>query len=131
MIYLDSNVVIRLVEGDLATRQPVVARISPSLGIPRSMVTSRLARLECRSKPLQNGDTTSLAQFETFFAGVELMMVDVSASVIEKATELRAMFSLKTPDALHLATAILVGANVFLTGDKALTRCTQIMVQIV
>jgi hypothetical protein len=34
LIYLDANVVIRLVEGDAATRAPLAARLGPSLGVP-------------------------------------------------------------------------------------------------
>ena len=46
MIYLDANVVIRLVEGDAVTRAPLVARLSTSLKVPSSLATSRLSRLE-------------------------------------------------------------------------------------
>ena len=110
---------IRLVEGDAATRAPLVARLAPSLGVPGSLVTSRLTRLECRSKPLRAGDLATLAQFDVFFAGVELVLAEVSAAVVERATDLRARYNLKTPDALHYATAVEVGAAVFLTGDRA------------
>ena len=82
--------VIRLVEGDLTTRTPLAARLAASLGVPRSLVTSRLARLECRSKPLRAGDPATLAQFEVFFAGVELVIVELGLAVVERATELRA-----------------------------------------
>jgi predicted nucleic acid-binding protein len=37
---------------------------------------------------------------------------------------------LKTPDALHYATAIEVGATVFLTGDRLLSRCSEIAVEV-
>ena len=90
MIYLDANVVIRLVEGDAPTRAPLVVRLTPFLGVAGSLVTSRLTRLECRSKPLQTGDFATLAQLDVFFAGVELMLCEVSSAVIERATELRA-----------------------------------------
>lgn len=130
MIYLDANVVIRLVEGDAATRSPLVARLAASLGVADSLVTSRLTRLECRSKPLRSGDLATLAQFEVFFAGVELVLYDVSAAVIEKATDLRARYNLKTPDALHYATAVEAGASVFLTGDRGLARCLEVPVEV-
>lgn len=98
--------------------------------MPGSLVASRLARLECRSKPLRAGDTATLAQFEVFFAGVELTLIEVSATVIERATDLRAKYNLKTPDALHYATAVEVGATVFLTGDRTLARCSEVPVEV-
>ncbi len=127
MIYLDANIVIRLVEGDAATRAPLEARLAGSLGVVGSLVTSRLSRLECRSKPLSTGQLATLAQFDAFLSGVEIVMTDVSAAVIELATELRAKYNLKTPDALHYATAVDVGATVFLTGDRALLRCFEVL----
>lgn len=122
--------VIRLVEGDAATRAPLVARLAASLGVAGSLVSSRLTRLECRSKPLRAGDLATLAQFDVFFAGIELVLADVSPAVIERATDFRAKFNLKTPDALHYATAVEVGATVFLTGDRGFARCTEIPVEV-
>ena len=122
--------VIRLVEGDAATRAPLVARLAASLGLPGSLVTSRLTRLECRSRPMRAGDLATLAQFDVFFAGVELLVVEVGPAVIERATDLRARYNLKTPDAIHYASAVEVGATVFLTGDRGLSRCSEVPVEI-
>ncbi len=130
LIYLDANVVIRLVEGDAPTRAPLVARLASSLGVSGSLVTSRLSRLECRSKPLRAGDAATLAQFDVFFAGVELVLIEVTAAVVERATELRAKYNLNTPDALHYATAMEAGVAVFLTGDRGFARCSEMPVEI-
>src|SRR5438128_3075105 len=129
-MYLDANVMIRLVEGDAATRAPLVARLTPSLGAAGSLITSRLTRLECRSKPLRAGDLATLAQFDVFFAGVELVLAEVSPAVVERATDLRARYNLKTPDAIHYATAVAVAPTVFLTGDRALSRCSEVPVEV-
>lgn len=130
MIYLDSNVVIRLVEGDALARAPLVARLASSLGVAGSLTTSRLSRLECRSNLLRAGDTATLAQFDVFFSGVEISLIEVTASVIELATEIRAKYNLKTPDALHFASAMEAGADVFLTGDRGFARCSDVAVEI-
>jgi predicted nucleic acid-binding protein len=60
----------------------------------------------------------------------KLVLADVSASVIEQATELRAAHGFRTPDAIHLATALLEGAEVFLTGDAGLARCPGLKVEV-
>ena len=122
--------VIRLVEGDAATRAPLVARLAASLGLPGSLVTSRLTRLECRSRPMRAGDLATLAQFDVFFAGVELLIIEVGPAVIERATDLRARYNLKTPDAIHYTSAVEVSATVFLTGDRGLSRCSEVPVEI-
>jgi predicted nucleic acid-binding protein len=92
--------------------------------------TSQLSRLECRAKPLSNGDASLLALYDAFFTGPEVEVLPLTTAVIDKATELRASLRLKTPDALHLAAAILAGAKTFLTGDKALERCKELPVEV-
>lgn len=130
MIYLDANVVIRLIEGEPVTRAPLETRLLPYRGSSQSLLTSRLTRLECRVKPLRESNTTLLGVYEAFFAGAEVSVLELTAAVVEKATEIRAAHKFKTPDALHLAAAIVSGASAFLTGDRDLTRCTEIPVEV-
>jgi predicted nucleic acid-binding protein len=129
-MYLDSNVVIRLVEGLPSTRSPLEQRLSHFLVKPQSLMTSRLTRLECRSKPLRLGAIQILAAFDQFFNGIELQIVELTASIVEYATELRAVYNLKSPDALHLSSAIQSGSAIFLTADQGLARCREITVEI-
>jgi len=79
---------------------------------------------------LREGNTALLADYETFFAPADLRLIEISAAVVERATDLRARYGFKTPDALHLATAIEERADLFLTGDDALARCAEIQVEV-
>jgi hypothetical protein len=97
VIYADANVVIRLIEGDALTRAPIEARLAPLRGTGRFLLTSRLTRLECRVKPLRQGDTALLALYDAFFTSVEVLLLEITGPVLEKATELRAHLNLKTP----------------------------------
>ena len=71
-----------------------------------------------------------MAQFDVFFSGVEISLIEVTASVVELATEIRAKYNLKTPDALHYASAIEAAAKVFLTGDRVFARFSDVAVEI-
>jgi predicted nucleic acid-binding protein len=51
-----------------------------------------------------------------------LALVPVTAEIAARSAELRAEFGLRTPDAVHLATAIDRGAASFLTNDRRLGR---------
>jgi hypothetical protein len=95
VIYLDANVVIRLVEGVPATRTPIEARLSSTLGVPNSLITSRLARLECRTKPLKIGDMDTLQLFETFFNGIEVYITELTSAVVEKPPTCARSFRLR------------------------------------
>jgi predicted nucleic acid-binding protein len=91
-------------------------------------VTSRISRLECRSKPMRDRDAALLARFDATFASVRV--VEVTAAIIERATELRARHGFRSPDSIHLATAIEASVDVFLTGDASLARCTEVRVDV-
>ena len=57
-------------------------------------------------------------------------MAEISPAVIERATELRARYGFRTPDAIHVATAIEERADLLLTGDTGLARCTDVKVEV-
>jgi len=59
-----------------------------------------ISLLECRVAPLRQGDQSCLDRFEALFAQPDLLVVELSASVVELATQLRANHGLRTPDAL-------------------------------
>jgi len=71
-----------------------------------------------------------LGRLDAFFARPGVALAEESARVLERATELRAHQRFKTPDAIHLATALVQAADVFLTGDAGLARCPGIEVVI-
>jgi hypothetical protein len=54
MIYADSGIIMRWVEGAEQVRGPIEARWRQLPPADRMFVTSRIARLECRCKPLRN-----------------------------------------------------------------------------
>jgi predicted nucleic acid-binding protein len=132
VVYLDACTIIYLVEGTPAFQAAAAAFVAPYQSDPSArLVTSRLSRMECRVKPLREGKATLLAVYESFFSARRMQFAEVSPAVVERATELRARYQVRTPDALHLATAIESGAVAFLTGDVALKRCTELNVQVI
>ena len=57
-----------------------------------------------------------------------LTIVDVDRTITRRAAELRAAHRLRPADALHAATALVAGANYFLTNDRTLSRIPGIRV---
>lgn len=128
---LDTSALIYLVEGSPGVRNQLAQRIGAALASPRGAVlASRLVRLECRVKPLRDGNTALLDKYDALFGSEEFMLADVTPAVLDRATELRARHGFKTPDAIHLASAIEVGADDFLTGDANLAKCPDLNVEV-
>jgi predicted nucleic acid-binding protein len=98
--------------------EPVVAAIDS--GALRG-VASTLALLETLVGPLQSGNTALADTYRralTLAPNLELVPVD--AAVAELAATIRAQHRFRTPDAIHLATAVRAGADAFLTNDAQL-----------
>jgi len=131
-LYLDASSIIYSIEGVPEFRQATLRWIEQAEAAEAgALVTSRFSRLECRVKPLRDADADTLAHYEGFFARADLVLVEVSADVIEHATELRARYNVRSPDAIHLASAPREHADVFVTGDRQLRRCTEVKVEVV
>lgn len=67
MIYADTNIFIRLLEGDADSRAAIEARIRPLRSTFPIFITSRLTQLECRVKPIRQNNQTLLAQYNSLF----------------------------------------------------------------
>jgi uncharacterized protein len=112
-VYLDSCLIISLIDGDAMQRQILKTQLAK-----HSVYSSELARLETRVLAIRKNNQGSLQNLDRFFAACEIIPLD--RAVFEQATLLRAKNQLKTPDALHLAAAICAGCQEFWTDDKQL-----------
>ena len=121
-VYLDACVAIYYVEQHQALFQRVDSALFPASGEQITPVFSDLTRLECRVYPLRNQDQALLARYDAFFKLPDCGFVNLDSSVFDLATELRAQFTLRTPDALHLAAAIRYGCHEFWTNDERLSK---------
>lgn len=119
-VYIDSCVLIYLVEGTQAAKQRISANLltDPNL----LAVFTELTRLECRVKPISIDSQKLLADYDEFFATPGYRCLDFDQTVFELATTLRALHRLKTPDAMHLAAAITAGCTEFWTNDDRLAK---------
>jgi uncharacterized protein len=129
-LYLDANPIVYSIEGVPEFRLAALGWIERAEAADGVVITSRLSRLECRVKPLRDGKMDLLELFEGFFARKGLELVEITAEVIEAATQLRATYNFRAPDAIHLASALIAKADVLLTGDRNLTRCRELTVEV-
>ncbi len=82
------------------------------------VVTSVITLTEVLVKPLRDGDTRLAEQYRDILLNIDgLTTVEVSIAIAEKAARLRSQYSLRTPDAIQIATALHTGASALLTND--------------
>ncbi|MBI3303443.1 MAG: PIN domain-containing protein [Deltaproteobacteria bacterium] len=127
-LYLDTAPVIYSVEQVSLYVTAVDARLSAS-GIV--LVASDLTRMECRVKPLREGNTDLLKDYDDFFTGAVTEIVALAREVMDRATAIRAQYGFKTPDAIHLAAAVVSGCDAVLTNDHQLDRFTGLPIEVV
>jgi predicted nucleic acid-binding protein len=132
--FLDASALIYLVDGETPWAEAVRATLqqlafeAPDL----ALAVSRLSLLECRVAPLRRGDQASLDRFQALFAQPDLLVVELGASVVELATQLRANHGLRTPDALQAACCLQLGPDaVMVTGDAAFQRVQALQVHLI
>lgn len=91
--------------------------------------TSTIILSECLAKPLRENDLPTVQAYNDLFEQTShIRLISVDRQIARRSAILRAQYQLKTPDALHLATAIETGCQAFLTNDLALKRVTDIQV---
>ncbi len=86
-LYLDAAPVIYAVEQVTPYAAAVDARLSTSEVV---RVASDLTRMECRVKPLRNGNAGLLKDYDDYFEGAVAEIVALSREVMDRATEIRA-----------------------------------------
>lgn len=92
-------------------------------------ITSTVTLLEVLVHPLRTRNKALAEKYrEILLYSAGLTTFEVLNEISEKAAELRAEYSVKTPDAIQIATAIFHGADKFLTNDPDLKRVTAIQV---
>jgi predicted nucleic acid-binding protein len=132
-LFLDACSIIYLIESQQEQGRKTRLMVDEALKSNAQLVVSRLSFLECRVLPLKSKNLALLDCYDRFFRLPGLETIELDATVIDIATELRASHpgSLRTPDAIQLACAITSGADQFLTGDKKLAAIQEIKVTVV
>jgi predicted nucleic acid-binding protein len=95
-------------------------------------VSSTLTFLEVLVQPYRTGDDakrTALSALLVSFPGMTWISLDLA--IADRAASLRARYRVRTPDAIHLATALHAGADLFLTNDRDLRRVQEVRVLLI
>jgi len=87
------------------------------------VVSSELVILETLIGPYKVGDQTLAADYEQLFQQPQTRLIPITPPILREAARLRAaQLALRTPDALHAATAQLSGCVLFLSNDPGFRK---------
>jgi predicted nucleic acid-binding protein len=117
LVCVDANLIIYTVE-----KHPVYEPLlRPLWQSARSksieVVSSELALMETLIGPLKSGDAALQRAYDQALLGTELRLIPITQSILREAARLRSISKLRTPDAIHAATALLVSCALFITND--------------
>lgn len=94
-------------------------------------ISSTVTLIEVLVHPMRSGNYELMERYESVLTDSRgFRLVPISSIVARRAAVLRASYNLKTPDAIHVATAIETGADAFLTNDIGLKRVNEIEIVI-
>lgn len=90
-------------------------------------VTSAITITEYLTYPYREGDMKLINSFYAFINDMDIQVKSIDGRIAEKAAQIRAEYKFfKTMDSLQLATACIMGCDLFLTNDKQLRQFKEI-----
>lgn len=122
-VYVDAQTMIYTVE-----THPVYASLCRPLweaAVRKQIrvVSSELTLMETLVLPIRNHNLLLEMTFERFLLASDTTLLPITQDILREAARLRATISgLKTPDAIHAATALLTQCDLFITNDRGFAR---------
>ena len=127
-VYLDSSSLIYSAE----RHEPYLGLITPVWQEAErgqlQLVSSELALAEVLVRPVRERNETLVSRYREMFASSDVRLVPSSPRTWEDAARFRADYGLRTPDALHAATALQEQCDLFITNDTDFRRVTELPV---
>ena len=140
LYYLDTVIVIYAVEGNPADQQRALNHLAALEQAGHRFAINELTLTECLVPVLGPGSGLRMSDFFRFFRGPNLRRLSLTAAMYERGPSYRGGHTYPTippaqpkryglADALHLATAIESGCDVFLTNDNQLANFPDITIE--
>jgi predicted nucleic acid-binding protein len=129
-VYIDTSIIIYTIENHpdyWRLLQPLWSKLNNR---EVQIFSSELLIMETLVRPLRDNNQLLLDDYERFLTLGSVRLLPINQSLLREAAQLRATINLRTPDAIHVATAINRGCTLFLSNDRGLRRISNLSVVI-
>ncbi|MDQ7036931.1 MAG: type II toxin-antitoxin system VapC family toxin, partial [Anaerolineae bacterium] len=93
------------------------------------VVSSVITLTEVLNHPIKQGNSQLEQEYRDILVNSsDYRLLPITLTIAESAANLRARYNLRTPDALHVATAIEAQCDAFLTNDLGIKRVSEITI---
>jgi predicted nucleic acid-binding protein len=118
-VYMDTMIFIYLMEGYSKLEAQLLEIRDSFLNKEAEFFTSDLTLCEVLVIPFKLNNEIMIAQYRNFIEqSGAIGLRSITRATYVQAAVFRAQFGLKTPDAVHVSSAVETGCNIFLTNDK-------------
>ena len=126
-VYFDANIFIYLVEGFRELEAQLETIRASILNAECIVFTSELTLAEVLVAPFQLGNAELVTNNRNFIeASGAFTLLPTTRETYIRASLYRAKFNMKTPDAIHMASAVEARCEVFVSNDKGIKAPTGI-----
>ena len=94
------------------------------------LVSSELILMEVLVLPLRDNNELLVLDYEQLLLNSAMQLIPIDQPILRQAANLRAKNSLKTPDAIHAATAMAARCDLFITNDRGFRNLSNLPVVI-
>jgi predicted nucleic acid-binding protein len=121
-VYVDANALIYAVE----RIEPYASLLRPVWEAARRqtvrLIGSELLIIEALTGPLKASNAALVAAYEQVLRASDLQLLPITGPILRQGAAVRATYGLKTPDAIHAATALDAVCSIYLTNDVGFRR---------
>lgn len=122
-VFVDTAPIIYYLENSALYMKAIKKFFTKCLEENIQIVTSAITVEEYLVYPYSSGKMDFANNFKRFLEYMNIEVVDIDSEIAEKAAKIRGQYkNFKAMDALQIATAIVIGCDMFFTNDKQLRQ---------
>jgi predicted nucleic acid-binding protein len=131
-VFLDTSPIIYLIENNPSFYSKISSYLADSIKKDIPILTSVISIAEFGVRPKRINNLELITEMEQMLSVLQVKVLDINIEIAEISSSLRAKYqSLKSFDALQLASALSVDCNSFVTNDKKLKMVTEINILLI